>query len=95
MKKVKSTLDQIQSFLFNKGVPFPLFRDNGKPSLSFTLVIITFIIWCAGILQLVPTMDLSKAENMLMICGGLYWGRKLTKDKQPTTLEGEESSEPK
>jgi hypothetical protein len=39
-------------------------------------------------------MDLDKTENLFMICCGLYFGRKLSKDKTtPVTGESETNEE--
>lgn len=79
--QLKAKLNSINEYLAAKGIVLPLFRDNGIPSASFTLLMFSFAIWAAGILEIVKDMDIDKAENMVWAMAGLYFGRKVTKDK--------------
>lgn len=94
MEFLYQKLRSLQNYLNDKGIPVPLFSDQGRPSLSMTLVILSFIICALGILEIVKDMDTDKAENLFMICSGLYWGRKITKDKTNAiqTTQGDTTS---
>jgi hypothetical protein len=80
IQHLNNILTNFKNTVRDKGIVFPLLRDNGVPSTSFTLLISSFIMWCLGITEVIKNMDIDKAENMVMVCASLYFGRKLTKD---------------
>ena len=86
MENIKAQLKRLGDYLSSKGLVMPLFRDNGVPSLSFTLVIVTYMVWLAGVLELIKDMDIDKVENTLWAMMGLYFGRKVTKDGTKTIV---------
>lgn len=95
---LKAKLKSVNEYLATKGIVFPFIRDNDHPSVSLTLLLTSFLLWGAGILEIVKDMDINAAENMVMITAGLYFGRKITKDKNKTELldqstkQGEDTS---
>lgn len=95
MSSFKSKLYNFRDYLINKGIPFPLFQDQGVPSASFTLLMSSFIIWILGATEIIKDMDLDKTENLFMICCGLYFSRKLTKNKTEitTSIQGDVNNE--
>lgn len=78
---LKKKLNEINEYIAEKGIVLPFIRDNGVPSVSLTLLIVSFMIWAAGLLEIVKDMDMDKAENGVWAMAGLYFGRKVTKDK--------------
>lgn len=98
MNNVKNKLSQINNYIINKGIPLPFISDDGKPSVSLTLLMISFVIWCLGITDVLKDIDLDKGENMMMVCAGLYFSRKVSKglisvgDNVPTNKQGEPAS---
>lgn len=89
--KIKEFINKLNE----KGIPVPLVKDPTRgPSVSLTLVFISFNVWLASIIGkvtgLVGGMDSSQALNMFMVCAGLYWGRKLQASKDGVKMEGKE-----
>lgn len=82
-----------------KGIPVPMIRDGktGQGSVSLTLVFISFNAWLLSIIGkaagALGGMDPQQTLNMFMVCAGLYFGRKMSKDSKGTvTVEGGEST---
>lgn len=88
--EIKAKLSSINEYLANKGIVFPFIRDNGKPSVSLTLLMLSFLYWSLGILEIIKDLDLDKAENGVMIMAGLYFSRKITKDKSKMDLDSQQ-----
>jgi len=84
---IKNKLKEINEYLATKGIVFPFIRDNDKPSVSLTLLMLAFLYWSLGILEIIKDLDLDKAENGVMIMASLYFGRKITKDKTKTEID--------
>lgn len=93
LEQLKAKLNSYNEYLANKGIVLPFIRDNGVPSVSLTLLIVSFAIWTAGILELVKDMDIDKAENMCWAMAGLYFGRKVTKDKTRIEIDPKQQGE--
>lgn len=87
MKKIKNNLS---NFLSN-GIPFLFLRDKGKPSVSLTLLVVTFMIWCLAATEILKGLNLDKIENVLMITSGLYFSRKYTKSNLTEETKGEDT----
>lgn len=93
-------LDKIKELLKalnEKGIYIPLIADpkTGRGSVSLTLVFISFNLCVAGIIGkwsgFLGGVDPQNALNLFMVCAGLYFGRKLSKDPKGN-LAVEESS---
>ena len=76
-------LEKIKQFaqrLNEAGVPLPLIRLEGKPTLTGTMTVMSFttaLIGQAGKLAgFLGGIDLSQANYLFMICLGAYLGRK-------------------
>lgn len=86
-------LKELSRKMNDKGIPLPTITDpkSGKGSVSLTLVFISFNLCVAGIVGkwagLMGGIDVNQALNLFMVCAGLYWGRKLQKDGEKTTVE--------
>lgn len=71
--------------LNSKGIPAPMMRDpkNGKASVSLTLVFISFNFWMISVIGkwagFFGGIDPQQTFNMVMLCFGLYFGRKFQK----------------
>lgn len=91
MKKIKSNL----SNLISKGIPFLFLRDRGHPSVSLTLLVVSFTLWALAATEVIKDMNLDKLENMVMITSGLYFSRKFTKHSNNITednIKGEDEN---
>lgn len=86
LQQINDLLIYLKNAVRDKGIVFPLLQDHGVPSTSFTLLIASFVMWCLGITEIIKDMDIDKAENMVMVCAGLYFGRKLSKDNNANKL---------
>lgn len=80
-------LDKIKAFITKmneKGIPIPMIRDpkTSMPSISLTMMVISFIIVLLGLLgksaKMLDGVDLQQAIYWFMITSGLYFGRSLT-----------------
>jgi hypothetical protein len=95
IEKWKEFVDSMNA----KGIPMPMIRDPKQgASVSLTLVFISFNIWVVSIVgkwsgQL-GGIDPSQTLNMFMVCAGLYFGRKMQKNKDGSVVV-EEKQEPK
>lgn len=62
----------------------PMVRDpkTGNASVSLTLVFLSFNLWLISILdtwaQVFGGIDVNQTFNMVIVCFGLYYGRKLS-----------------
>ena len=80
-----------------KGIPVPMIRDGktNSPSVSLTLVFISFNVWLISVIGkaagALGGMDAGQTLQMFMICTGLYFGRKLQKDDKGVTVEAKDS----
>lgn len=85
--------------LNDKGIPVPLIRDNGKGSVSLTMLFVSFNLCVAGIIGkwsgAVGGINPQEAFNLFIACASLYFGRKLSKDsKGSVTLDDDNKTPP-
>src|SRR6266487_3486677 len=99
-------MDKIKGFfkkLNESGLPVPIFRDGvtGKPSITFTLFYLNGIIAIGGLLgrfsKLVSNVDVDAAKELLLVTGGIYLGRQVSKmidssGKKETTMSSSSES---
>lgn len=91
MNNIIKYIKHIKHSIVHKGIPIPFFRgEESKPSVSLTLLVLSFVMWCLGITELIKDMDIDKCENMVIILASLYFGRKMTSNSKTTTLQTEE-----
>lgn len=73
------------------GIPVPLFRVDGKPSVSFTLVVVsTFFVMMAllnSFAAVFKGMDTQSTLYWAGMCYSLYFGRKLSGDGKSITID--------
>ena len=89
-----SILDTIKGFinkLNSAGIPVPLARLNGVPTLTGTMVILSFITALVGQLgklsKLLGDIDLTQANYLLLICLSAYLGRRIQGGKDNASLD--------
>lgn len=78
-------------WMHDRGIPLPLIRDtNQQPSVSLTMMIISFVFCLIGLFQKLNStgldVDVSQALTLLGITSALYFGRRVS--------ESGKSSEP-
>lgn len=86
MNDINKKFKDFQNYLANRGIVIPFIRDENKPSVSLTLLLISFLLWCLGITKIIKEADVSHLENMVIITAGLYFSRKVTKGSSKTEL---------
>lgn len=91
----------LYSDLNEKGFPLPLFRINGKATLTGTMTVISFNTALLGqigkVTKLLGEVDLTQANYLFLICLGAYLGNKTIKGdaKEKTiTMEGAKNDSP-
>jgi hypothetical protein len=74
----------------DKGIPVPLIRDNGKGSVSLTMLFISFNLVVIGVIgkysKMLGDVDVSQSLNLMYASAALYFGRKVTKDSKGNTV---------
>lgn len=73
------------------GIPVPLFKgDSGKPSVSFTLVVLSTLFVMMSLLnafaKLFKGMDTQSTLYWAGMCYSLYFGRRVTGDGKNLTI---------
>jgi hypothetical protein len=99
--KLMSIVDKAKDFI-NKmnaaGVPIPLIRLNGSPTLTGTMVVLSFTTALLGQLgklsKVLGEVDLSQANYLLLICLSAYLGRKFQGNGKDVTVDKDESPKP-
>lgn len=85
-------LKNIARWMHDRGIPLPLIRDtNSQPSVSLTMMVISFTFCIVGLFQKFNNTDLdidvSQALTLLGITSALYFGRRVSdngKSSEPT-----------
>ena len=81
------------------GVPLPMIKDpkTGRGSVSLTLVFISFNLVIIGLIgkysKMLEGVDVGQAIQLFSICAALYFGRKLTKDKDKIEISDEKKND--
>lgn len=82
-----------------KGIPLPMIRIERQPSLSATLVFISFNTWLISVVGkwsgYLGGVDSGQCLQMFLACAGLYWGRKFQKGDTTIELNNEKKEESK
>jgi hypothetical protein len=80
-----------------KGIPIPLFRLDGKPSLTATFAIISFNTALLGqigkVTKILGAVDLSSANYLFFGCLAALLGRRMIGDGKSITLEEKKKEE--
>lgn len=82
---MKQKIKQLLEYLNERGFPAPLLRDHGKPSVSFTLLVLSSIFVMLGLLSLtVPELQVNFWEALAwhVTSAVLYYNRgaKISKE---------------
>lgn len=85
-------LAQFFNSLNEKGVPLPLIRLNGKPTMTGTMAFISFNTALLGqigkVTKFLGDVDLTQANYLFLICLASYLGnKKLVGDGKSVTVE--------
>lgn len=90
MEKLKELIKKMNE----AGIPLPLIRLDGKPSISATMMFISFNTALLGQIGkfagFLGGIDLTQANYLFGICASLYFGRKITSSKENQTIEKKE-----
>jgi len=80
-----------------RGIPLPMIRVNENPSLTATMVFLSFNTALLGqlgkVTKFLGEVDLSQANYLLLICLGAYLGRTFQKKGKEVTLSAEETKD--
>lgn len=92
-----SIIDKIRDFVTKMneaGVPLPMARVNGAPTLTGTMVILSFTTCLLGqlgkISKLLGEVDLTQANYLLGICLAAYLGRRIQTNGKDVTIDKDE-----
>lgn len=79
------------------GIPAPLFRADGKPSITATLVIVSSFVVLLSLLNsaaaIFKGVDVTNALYWNGLCIGAYLGRKVTGDGKKIEITSEDKKE--
>lgn len=79
-----------------QGIPIPLFRVDGKPSLTASFCVISFLTALFGQLgkfaKITGVIDLDSANYLFFGCLFAYIGRRMTGSKSNIEMSGEEKT---
>lgn len=89
MKKLKQIFEEMN----RKGVPLPMIRVEGKPSITATFAFISFNTALLGqvgrVTNILGGVDLDAANYLFFGCLFAYLGRRITADKGKIEADGE------
>lgn len=87
----KNKLAKFIEDLNKKGIPVPLVRLNGKPTLTGTMTVLSFTTALLGqlgkISNVLGEVDLTQANYLFLICLGAYLGNKKIVGKDGVSIE--------
>lgn len=90
IEKIKNLIRKMNE----AGIPLPLVRVDGKPSLSATLVFISFNAWLISVVGkfagFFGGVDSGQCLQMFLATAGLYWGRKFQSGNSSLETEKKE-----
>jgi hypothetical protein len=73
------------------GIPLPLVRINNAPTITGTMVVISFNTALLGqigkVTNILGEIDLTQSNYLFAICLSAYLGRKIIGNKDNTTIE--------
>lgn len=95
MKNLLTKLKELAIYMNKKGIPMPIMRDEIKPSVSFTLLVVSSVFVMLGLLSFaLPVLQVSFWEALAWhaTCAVLYYNRgaKVSKDGIELTTEDKE-----
>ncbi len=93
MDLINKKFKELQNYIVTKGIAIPFVRDENKPSVSLSLLLLSFLLWSLGITKVIPDADINHLENMVMITAGLYFSRKVSKGSKTELIQQTEQGE--
>lgn len=98
LKVVFQNLKTVVSKMNEAGVPLPMLRENGKPSMTATMTFLSFNTALLGqigkIGKFLGDIDLTQANYLFMICLGAYLGRRMQGNSATKTVSIESQDGP-
>jgi len=99
MQKIFKLWMQLVTWGSSKGLPVFFLRDpkTNKPSVSLTLLIASFIFCILGLIntashsKLFGDLDETSAFNLFIASSSLYFGRKLSGDKDSIVIDKDDT----
>ena len=89
VKKIKQFFEEMN----RRGIPMPMIRVEGKPSITATFAFISFNTALLGqvgkVTNILGGVDLDSANYLFFGCLFAYLGRRMTADKGKIEAEGE------
>lgn len=90
MEKIKELFRKMNE----KGIPLPMIRIDGKPSITATFCFISFNTALLGqigkVTNIIGGVDLSAANYLFFGCLAAYLGRRMTGDGKKVEISTEE-----
>ena len=88
MEKIKEFIKKLNEY----GIPLPLLRIDGAPSLTANMVVISFITCIVGqfakLTKVLGDIDMTQANYLLVICLANYAHKRMVVNKDKTvTIE--------
>jgi uncharacterized membrane protein YfcA len=87
MQKLKLLIQKMNE----QGVPLPLLRINGAPTVTGTMAVISFTTALLGqigkVTNLIGDVDLNNANYLVIITLGAYLGRRISGNKDNASLD--------
>lgn len=92
MEKLKELFRKMNE----QGIPLPMIRIDGKPSITATFAFISFNSALLGqigkVTNLIGPVDLTSANYLFFGCLAAYIGRRLTGDGKKIEIQGKEDA---
>ncbi len=89
---IKTKVTKFINDLNEKGIPVPLARLGGYPTLTGTMAIMSFTLALLGqigkITQFIGEVDLTQSNYLFLICLGAYLGNKKLVGMGGASIEG-------
>ncbi len=78
-----------------KGIPLPLLRNpkHQEASITFTMLVISFVLCIAGTMDLVKSINFEHAFELFMAVSALYFGRNFQKKELSSSKEDKTTKE--
>ena len=93
MEKIKQLIIKMNEY----GIPLPMLRIDGKPSISATMMFLAFNTALLGqigkLAGILGGIDLTQANYLFGISASLYFGRKITASKNDITVSSKQENE--
>jgi hypothetical protein len=93
LEKIKDFIKKLNEY----GIPIPLVRINGVPTLTGTMTLLSFLTALLGqigkVTNFLGPVDLSQANYLFLISLGAYLGRRLTNTNKNGTIDIDDTTQ--